>query len=1024
MIGAFAMANAGEYLIKTWEVDDGLPENAVTDVAQSADGYIWAGTLNSGLSRFDGVRFVNFDSTNAPELGGKGVRRLMPDAEGTLWINGFGSGLVSCRAGTFRLEYPAPVVIASLVLAGPERAVFSTPDGQLLQGTTGPSGVRSWQMTMPKGATVNSRFFADREGGIWYRYPGQQLIRFLGEREGLIWPTADHQPITALAGDATGIIAVGTRRGLFLWQNGQFVNATPVNSEFDLSVKGLVSDGNGGWWVEANNRLRHCKDREWTAEAADWNAERRSWVKVRHEQADGQGGLWFAYVNGGLMHVSNRGDMSTITTREGLPSNTVRGLFQDRERNIWVSFERSGLARVRRRLFDAVGKDQGLADPIVTSVCEDHSGAIWTGSFGGSISRFENGTCTNFTLPRLGTHCEKSLVIADEAGRVWIGTHGNGLWTYEEGVFQQILAPKEIGTRVRALLVQRDQRIWVASAVGLFFLSGGDHRQIFKRDNEYPVALSEGVGGVIWAGLNTGGLLKWDGSVLSEFRPESSALKRFSAVHADADGTVWIGTRGAGLLRFREGTFKAITASQGLPSNTISQIIEDNTGTFWFGSHVGVFSVTKAGLNACADGSAPDVSSHLYSRDDGLPTLGCAVEFQPTAWRGQDERLWFATGNGVTSLQPHEISVNEQPPPVVIEELGVDGKLHQSIKPSQERVVIAPGRHQLEFRYTGLSFTSPERMRFKYQLEGLDNRWIEAGGDRRAAYNSVPAGEYRFRVMACNSDGIWSPANASLQVMVRPHIWETWWFRSAAIVGLLLAVAGTVLAIERRRTRQSLALLERQQALERERERIARDLHDDLGAGLTEIGLLGALAKRSNAGPERIQEHLSHITTRSREMVTSLDEMVWSLNPKHDSLVALSQYFCEYAQQFLQLAPVRCRMEVSEDLPKWMLSSEQRHHLLLAFKEALANVVRHSRAAEVRISIKMVDGSLVITIADDGQGLSQTRPRMGADGITNLSRRMESVGGCSTVRDGDSGGTVVELFLPILAGHKYGDKCQ
>jgi signal transduction histidine kinase len=495
-------------------------------------------------------------------------------------------------------------------------------------------------------------------------------------------------------------------------------------------------------------------------------------------------------------------------------------------------------------------------------------------------------------------------------------------------------------------------------------------------------------------------------------------------VHADPDGTVWIGTRGAGLLRFREGTFQAITASQGLPSNTISQITEDNVGTFWFGSQAGVFSVTKSDLNACADGSAPGVSSHLYGRDDGLPTLGCAAEFQPTSWRGHDERLWFATGNGVTALQPREVNVNERPPPVVIEELSVDGKVHQSIKPSQSGVVIAPGRHQLEFRYTGLSFTSPERMRFKYQLEGLDNRWIEAGGDRTAAYNSVPAGEYRFRVMACNSDGIWSPANASLQVTVKAHAWETGWFRSAIAAGLLLAVAGSVRAIERRRTRQSLARLERQQALERERERIARDLHDDLGAGLTEIGLLGALAKRSTAGPERIHEHLTHITTRSREMVTSLDEMVWSLNSKHDSLIALSQYFCEYAQQFLQLAPIRCRMEVSEDLPKWMLSSEQRHHLLLAFKEALTNAVRHSRATEVRITIKAVDGSLVLTIADDGQGLPRTRPGAGADGITNLSRRMESLGGRCTVRNVESGGTVVELHLPISADSTHEEKCQ
>jgi signal transduction histidine kinase len=268
--------------------------------------------------------------------------------------------------------------------------------------------------------------------------------------------------------------------------------------------------------------------------------------------------------------------------------------------------------------------------------------------------------------------------------------------------------------------------------------------------------------------------------------------------------------------------------------------------------------------------------------------------------------------------------------------------------------------------------------------------------------------------MACNGDGVWSAADAALVLVIRPHAWETWWFRGAALSGLLLAVGAGVWSVERRRTRQRLAALERQQVIERERARVARDLHDELGAGLTEIGLLGALAKRSNAPQERVQDHLGHITNKAREMVTSLDEIVWSLNPKYDSLSSLSRYFCEYAQQFLQLAPIRCRLEVDENLPARALTSEQRHHLLMAFKEVLTNIVKHANATEVRIGIAAaVDETLTITVSDDGQGMRSGTPAEGAEGVANISRRMDQLGGTCRVDSSAGSGTTVRLSMSL-----------
>jgi signal transduction histidine kinase/ligand-binding sensor domain-containing protein len=1029
LAGHLGIGRAGEYLVKTWDAE-GLPESAVTDVAQSAEGYIWAGTLNRGLSRFDGVRFVNFDSDNTPQLAARGVRRLIAGPDGTMWINGFGNYLASWRAGGFHLEYPGPAVVMYLVVSQPERVVFSTQEGQLLEGT-GPETNRVWKKFAPQGSGLNPHFFADEKGGVWFRRTDHRLIRLWEGREIVTFPLGTNSPTTALAGDAKGRIAIGVGQRLMVWQNGEFQDCTPANTEANLPIQGLVSDGQDGWWVEANRRLRRCRDRKWVTEAADWNAQRRSWGRVRHEQPDGKGGLWFAYVDGGLVHVSESGEWSALTSQDGLPGNTVRDLYLDREENLWVSFERSGLARVRRRRFEAVGHGEGLVDNVTTSVCEDPSGAIWIGTMGGTVARYAQHRCTNFTLPLFGTHCEKSLIYPDPDGRVWIAAHGNGVSVYENGEFRQVLTITNVGIRIRALLKAHDGQIWVASQDGLFCYSNELRRlTVATNDEDYPTSLAEDVQGNVWAGMNTGELLKYEHGSLSRFRPPDLAMRRrFSAITTDDSGAVWIGTLGAGLLRFENGQFKRISTSEGLPTESISQILADTYGKFWFGSSAGIFSVRKSSLDACAWGATNMISCHLYGRDDGLPTLGCAVEFQPTSWRARDGRLWFAMANGVTCIQSsdsQDLDIHSQPPPAIIEELRVDGKLRTPegsktgyIATSGQplghtpRLVIEPGRHQLEFRYTGLSLAAPDRIRFKYALGGLDKSSVEPTSERVARYNSVPPGEYRFRLAACNGDGVWSTGEASLVLVIQPHAWETWWFRTAALSGLLLAVGAGVWGVERRRTRQRLAVLEREQVIERERARVARDLHDDLGAGLTEIGLLGALAKRSNAPQERVQDHLGHITNKAREMVTSLDEIVWSLNPKYDSLSSLSRYFCEYAQQFLQLAPIRCRLEVDEKLPACALTSEQRHHLLMAFKEVLTNVIKHANASEVRIGISAADGTLTITVSDDGQGVPAGAPAEGAEGFANISRRMEQLGGTCQVASSPGNGTTVRLSMSL-----------
>ena len=1039
--GSLVAGCATEFSVRTWDVDEGLPESGITDVIQSPDGYLWVSTLNSGLSRFDGVRFVNFEPPASSQLASHGFRRLFEDMDGTLWMNGYGNYLASLRAGKFQWEFTGPTVINWLVWAGGGRAVFATKEGQLLERTPATGTNAAWKIIPAPDAGGNMRFFADAQTNFWYRSTNGDLCRVTGGKAEVISPVAGDPQISALAGDAHNAIAVLAAQKLLLWDGQAFQNATPTNGDLEASARALVSDGQGGWWVETNNRLRRCQNRNWIAEADDWQRQKRSWSRVKWEQADPMGGLWMAYADGGLIHVSSAGKLSAVTTKEGLPSNRVRTMTQDREGNVWASFERGGLVCIRSRLFLAVGSREGLSDIVTTSVCEDNSGAIWIGTLGGTISRWSHGVCTNFTLPQEGTHCEMTTVFPDADGRIWIGTHGNGLLVYEAGQFRHVLNFNQTGVNIRGLFVSRAGRVWIASQDGLFCWFNGELRQLLvpKSEADYPTALTEGAGGKIWVAMNSGALIGCNGNQVAAFEPADPAMRgRFSAVFEDAHGAVWIGTLGAGLLRFQDGKFSAITTRDGLPTDSITQVLDDEAGNLWLGSPVGVLSVRKDSLDARLRGTNQSLVYHAYGRNEGLPTVGCAIASQPTAWRGRDGRLWFATSKGIANVLSPDSSPPQHPPLVVIEDMHVDGEPDKSaIRTPDEAaaapwylasdyrkgalVKLTPGKHQVDFRFTGLNFSDPERIRFKYMLEGLETAWVESG-ERTVSYRNVAPGEYHFRVQAQNSDGLSSGAEAVLEIVIPPHIWETRWFRFTVLGVILISVAGTVFWVLQVRHKRELRVLEHRHALERERTRIAQDIHDDLGASLTRITMLSQSAMNRLEPVKTPGIELSRIYQTARSMTNAMDEIVWAINPSHDTLESLAAYFAEFVQDFLAPTGLKFNLDMPIELPQWNISSEIRHNLFLAFKEALNNVVKHSQTTEVVITLEVRTGGFVLSVTDNGRGFDTMEPagaklesgRHGrGNGLNNMHRRLNELGGRCTVTSRPGGGTRVAFEVEL-----------
>lgn len=1025
LLGMGWATQAEDYMVRTWGVDDGLPEDTVTDVAQSADGYLWLSTQDNSLCRFDGVRFVKFPLPTGQNLSGRGARRLFVEPNGKLWFNGFAQHLGSRQGGKFHTEYPGPVVVNALVSSEPERVVFAAKGGQLLEGKLGVSTNASWRLLNPPGGSASGLFFADREGGVWYQRADGRLGRLRGETAETVAIGDGGRPASPLAGNEQGDIIAVCGGKLWLWTGSEFVDRTPSDGGAALSVSRIRSDGLGGWWVAANERLRHWQEGRWVAEATGWTEFQRDWSGDTQALADGQGGLWLGFRNRGLLHVSPNGRLSRLTTKEGLPSNAVRFFTRDRENNLWVCFDRGGLARVRQRAFGASGRKEGLADVAATSVCADAAGRVWVGTASGRVSCWASGQWSNYTLPlATSAFASRAVVCVDAAGQVWVGTQGNGVLVGEAGRFRHVISPTNGVISVSALLAARAGGVWVAGQYGLYCIAGQSAEDLLPPDlqDEYPTALAEGKDGAIWVGMNVGKLLLQTKGALATFRPGRPEQHcRFSAMVTEDDGSVWIATTGAGLLRFQEGHFQAVGLGEGLPTETIFQLVDDGAGQLWLGTATGIYAVPKTGLEDCIQNPGHKLKFRSFGRDDGLPTLGCAVDCQPGAWRDRDGRLWFATSDGITWVRPADLPASPPPPITVLEELRVDGKLQTLPEQGRNQAVpgrleLAPGRHHLEFRYTGLSFTAPERVRFSYQMEGLDPDWVDGSGNRTATYNSVPPGRYRFLVKACNSSGEWSAAAASLPLLLQPHFWETGWFYSGVIGVSLLSVGSSITWVLRRRHQRELLALAQRHALERERARIAQDLHDDLGAGLAQIGFASAMAQNPAMPPEAGHQLLGEIGNRSRDLVRALDEIVWAINPKNDSVRSLSSYFCQFVQGFLKNTTMSCRLELADDLPATPLNTEQRHNLFLAFEEAVHNAVRHSGGSVLSLSIWVEHDILRVVVADNGHGIQGEAPP-DADGLTGMRRRLETLGGWCDIAPGAGGGTQVRFRLPLTGAN-------
>ena len=1045
-VGAQAAPRASaDYLIHVWSSEDGLPQDSVNCLAQTPDGYLWVGTRSGGLARFDGVRFVTFNPQTTPELRDVEFETLSVDSHGSLWITAGNESIASLTRGRFCLVRKSDAAprwhpLQIQVVAEDENAVYLAAYGNAVFRIPRDGAVNEAQridLTPPPPDPPPGRFSQAPDGALWYVSGTHQVVRMqLTASSKARFKTFDiGAPAEVLAKSEAGEIwvAAGDKIGVMTLHG--FSDRTPANGSAPRGIREMVPARDGGLWIWDGKELRKMSDGQWTLTAPRFRPPPER--EPLRFFADSRGGLWAIEYGTGIWHVRPDGTVAVLTPENGLPSRFITCWLEDNEGNIWIGTKEAGLARIRRRLFKEYTTANGIPGNVAQSVCEDAQGTIWVGTATGGLARKEGERFVSVQLtPNPDPLIESVTVCPDATNGIWIGTLQGRVFRYVSDKVRYVNTDvtwsfplERLRDHVANAIMQDSQgRVWFCNGSGAYYFQNGvfsafDRSRGFV-ENIGVRAIAEGPPGTLWFGTEPGDVWELKNGSLAQYHPPKEwPNARVSALLPNADGSVWVGTLGDGLLHFENGSFTRITAQQGLPDNSITELLDDGDGNLWSGTYKGIFRAAKKDLKRLAASGTNEIALSVFGHFDGLPAQAYSGWFQPSCWRSHDGRLWFTTVKGLVAVNPRDVAVNHRPPPVIVEEMRVDGEprdIFSVVNEEKHGLRIAPGRHYIEFRFTGINFTAPDAVRFKWRLEGAEKNWRESVSQRMVGYGPLLPGDYRFRVLAANSDGIWNESGASVAFVVLPFFWETWWFKTflitAACGGLALAVTLTL----RRRHRLELERLERGNEMERERTRIAQDMHDEIGSKLARISFLSEVARGETKDSSHADGAIDSLSKTSRDLLQSLDRMVWAVNPRNDSLEELSSYLNRYAAEYFENTPIRCRPSFPKNLPARQLSAETRHNIFLAFEEALANTLKHSAATQVSATLTCDNGTIEICIADNGRGFdvelmaATTQGDTGEHlGLCGMYQRLRSIGGECQITSSLDGGTLVKFVLSL-----------
>ncbi len=986
-----------EGAIRTWRTGEGLPADSVTAIIQTRDGFLWVGT-SAGLVRFDGVKFTEITSAEFSTASSIHVTALCEDSQGHLWIGTQGDGLFELAHGKI--------------------SQFTKARGLLDESITS--------------------LAADNQGAVWIGTKsglnvstGKELKSFT-PRDGL-----PDELVSGVHVARSGTVWITTRVGMCRFIDGH-LQPYPLRTESQgrsPEYVGAYEDRRGNVWAFGDTYLINL------AEGKRFNYFRgneatsvRIWSLC--EGTDGR--LWIGTSGRGLFCFGDN-RFQPVILGDRSPYD-VRAICEDREGNLWLGTSGGGLVQLRPQPVRIMRAGQGLPASSPTALALDAGGRLLVGLQRGGLFAGEAGRFERFeSSGGLEVHDFISSLCVARDGVVWAGTLGGGVYGLRSGRGVRFTTANGLSDDlVLSVCADADGSVWAGTGAGTLHRFTATNAMRFDTTDGLPgspvTVLLPAASGGVWLGTEEGSLLRGERGKFAIALP-AERLGRWPilALYEGEQGRLWIGTAGSGLACLANGLSFSWNAANGVPSDVVAGIVEDAARNLWLATGAGIYRVNRNAVEKSLTGSQTPLACKLIS--DAKTACESTTPFGATrALLASEGNLWFATSEGLLNVDARQPEMESASLPVYLESASLNGRPPFSllraggwsaVGSNNALVTVHGDLSSLDVWFTALSFSAPEKIRFRHKLEGSDADWVDDGTTRFAHYSRMPYGRYQFRVAARNADGPWEEGATPFAVEVPTPIYFRSWAIILYAISAAALVAGVVRVVSHRRLRRALAQLEQQQSLERERMRIARDMHDDMGSKLTKISFLSEHAKVEAESGGPLAGKIESIAETSRELLQTMDEIVWVVNPRNDTLEQLAAYLGHYAVEYFQTTSVECDLRLPRVLPDHALSSEARHNLFLAFEEALNNVLKHSSASSVKVEMLANAPDFEIQIADNGRGfdvpvfsatnssLRNTRGGHGGNGLRNMRQRLADIGGECLIRSQPGSGTTVSMRIHL-----------
>lgn len=993
LAGAFAAAAEPAFEpppLTAWQFEAWpLPDAGPHPVAELPDGTLAVGS-SSGLVRFDGRRFRDLP---APR-GGGGVLFLHLDRAGVLHVvsdDASHAGISADEQWMFATRQPVPP--GEGTKGGEPTSICEAGDGSVWVG---------------------------HRNGLVSRTQGRELV-WLDTK---LPATSPDDPPAHVAADRTGRVWMARKGCLAVWHDGLWqIQTTAVTGPLTLAG----ADGGGLWMRSGHLLYRVDESGGLTQPFADIVPT------IRSLSEDAGGRLWIGTSRYGLVAWDGVRLATAATT-----GRSIYGLCSDQHGGLWAGTT-AGLERGRPRV---VRRDEMPTIKPLRAVASAADGTLWFITLDGELgARGADGAADPAGQPGWKYGVLTALASAAD-GTLWLGTQDGGVIRMADASpkkLENLATPPDLrGLPVHALAATGSGGLWAALGPQLVWTDGATwHRGTGPATTLSPAAitlLAADQAGGVWAAAADGqlayappvasGITVASGIPIEARNPPGfPAGVQVTAICPLDTGSVWIVTRHAGLWRYRGGRWSHLDTGRGLPSATLLAAQPDDCGRIWFAGSRVFFTAAIAELEAAAEGQADWVHCFVASGENDLAFFDPAIVPPGIATRDRAGRVLVVLPTGLAICEPQALPTEASAPAVRVVDVRADGRLLATPRtagyamPSMPGVTIPADTRVVSCTIAEPGTTAASNARVQHRLEGIDPDWLDTPGDRIVAYDRLPAGRHALRLRSSTTTDAWHDDAAGFVIDVEPRLWERPWFRGAVVAGAALLAAAGVYARQAFLGSLAIARVRQAAALDRERMRIARDMHDELGTSLTQISLLTELIR--GRADTATADQLEGVTTIARDTVAALDEIVWAVNPKHDTLAHLLSYVALQASQALGRLQIECDVEVPERLPARTVPAEFRRAVLAIVKEAVGNVIRHAAARHVRLVVRVDDAWLGVTITDDGRGLTAggagTRPREAA-GLDNMRQRAADLGGTCEIGGRAGGGTAVELRVPLPAG--------